>query len=58
MTSQAGSARANAALVRASFEVLNAGDTERLLAVVAPDLVIHDAELAEPLHGRKTWQQG
>jgi steroid delta-isomerase-like uncharacterized protein len=58
MTSQAGSAQANAALALESFEVLNAGDTERLLAVVAPDLAIHYAEMPEPLHGRETWQQG
>lgn len=58
MSSQAGSAHANALLVRESVEALNAGDTERLLAVVAPDIVIHYAELPEPLHGRETWQQG
>jgi len=58
MSSQAGSAEANAALVRESFEALNAGDTQRLLAVVAPDIVIHYAEMPEPLEGRETWQQG
>jgi steroid delta-isomerase-like uncharacterized protein len=58
MTSQSGSAQANAALIFESVEALNAGDTERLLAVVAPDLVIHFAEMSEPLHGRETWQQG
>ena len=41
-----------------SIEALNAGDTERLLAVVAPDIVIHYAEMPEPLQGRETWQQG
>jgi steroid delta-isomerase-like uncharacterized protein len=46
------------ALVRASVEALNAGGTERLLAVVAPDIVIHYAEMPEPLQGRETWQQG
>ena len=49
---------ANAALVRDSFEAFNAGDTERLLAVVAPDLVMHLAELPEPIHGRETWREG
>jgi steroid delta-isomerase-like uncharacterized protein len=49
---------ANAALVTESFEAFNSGDTERLLAVVAPDLVMHFAELPEPLRGRETWQQG
>ncbi len=58
MTSQSESADANAALVLESIEALNAGDTERLLAVVAPDIVIHYAEMPEPLHGRETWQQG
>ena len=58
MGSEAGSAQANTALVVESVEAFNAGDTERLLAVVAPDIVIHYAELPEPLHGRETWQQG
>ena len=49
MSSQAESARANAAFVRESFDALNAGDTQRLLAVVAPDIVIHYAEMPEPL---------
>lgn len=49
---------ANAALVRESFEAFNAGDTDRVLAVVAPDLVMHLAEAPEPLHGRESWQQG
>jgi steroid delta-isomerase-like uncharacterized protein len=58
MTSRSESAQANAALVLESFEALNAGDTNRLLAVVAPDLVMHFAAAPEPLHGRDTWQQG
>ncbi len=58
MTSQSGTAEENAALVHESIEALNAGDTERLLAVVAPDIVIHYAEMPDPLHGRETWQQG
>jgi steroid delta-isomerase-like uncharacterized protein len=58
MTSQSGAAEENAALVLESIGALNAGDTERLLAVVAPNIVIHYAEMAEPLHGRETWQQG
>jgi steroid delta-isomerase-like uncharacterized protein len=44
--------------VRASFEAFNSGDTESLLAVVAPDLVMHLAELPEPLRGRETWLEG
>jgi steroid delta-isomerase-like uncharacterized protein len=58
MTSQSGAAEENAALVLESIRALNAGDTERLLAVVAPNIVIHYAEMPEPLHGRETWQQG
>jgi steroid delta-isomerase-like uncharacterized protein len=58
VSSQSESAQANAVLVRESVEALNAGDTTRLLAVVAPDIVIHYAELADSLHGRDTWQQG
>jgi steroid delta-isomerase-like uncharacterized protein len=58
MTSQSETAQANTALVLDSIEALNAGDTEKLLAVVAPDIVIHYAELPEPLHGRETWRQG
>jgi steroid delta-isomerase-like uncharacterized protein len=56
--SQSGTAEANAALVLESIEALNAGDTERLLAVVAPDILIHYAEMSEPLQGRETWLQG
>ena len=58
MNSASGSAQANAALVRESVEALNAGDTERLLAVVAPDIVIHYAEIPEPLQGREAWLLG
>jgi steroid delta-isomerase-like uncharacterized protein len=58
MTTRSGAAEENTALVRESIDALNAGDTERLLAVVAPDIVIHYAEMQEPLHGRETWQQG
>lgn len=58
MTSESGSAQANTALMLESVEAFNAGDTERLLAVVAPDIVIHYAEMSEPLRGRETWQQG
>jgi steroid delta-isomerase-like uncharacterized protein len=58
MTSKPGAAEENAALVLESIEALNAGDTESLLAVVAPNIVVHYAEMPEPLHGRETWQQG
>lgn len=58
MSSQAESAQANVALVRESVEAFNAGDTAKLLAVAAPDIIIHYAEMPEPLQGRATWQQG
>jgi steroid delta-isomerase-like uncharacterized protein len=58
MASESGSAHRNTALVLESIEALNAGDTEALLAVVAPDIVIHYAEMPEPLQGRETWRQG
>jgi len=58
MSSQAESAQASVALVRASVEAFNADDTTRLLTIVAPDILIHYAEMPEPLQGRETWQQG
>jgi predicted ester cyclase len=58
MNSPSGSAETNTALVLESIEALNAGDTERLLAAVAPDIIIHYAEMPEPLQGRETWRQG
>lgn len=58
MTAEAGSSDANATLLRDSIEAFNAGDMAALLAVAAPDIVIHYAELPEPLQGRETWQQG
>jgi steroid delta-isomerase-like uncharacterized protein len=53
----AGSPQANAALVRKSFEAFNAGDTETLLAAMAPDFVMHLAEFPAPL-GRDVWREG
>ena len=58
MTSEAGSAEANTTLLRESVEAFNSGDMAKLLAVAAPDIVIHYAEMPEPLRGRDTWQQG
>jgi steroid delta-isomerase-like uncharacterized protein len=51
-------AEANVEVVREAVTALNEQDAERLLAVVAPDLVIHYAELPEPLVGRDTWLHG
>jgi steroid delta-isomerase-like uncharacterized protein len=45
-------------VVRESDEAFNAGDMAKRLAVAAPDIVIHYAEMPEPLHGRETWQHG
>ena len=53
----AGSPRANAELVRESFEAFNAGNTDGLLAAMAPDFVMHLAEFPEPL-GRDVWREG
>ena len=58
MTTQTSSPAANADLVRAGFEVFNAGDVGECLALIAPDLIINLAELPEPQHGRETWRQG
>ena len=58
MSSQAESAQANVALVRESIVAFNAGDMAKLLAVAAPDILIHYAEMPEPLQGHETWQQG
>lgn len=52
-----GSPQVNAALVRESFEAFNAGDTDGLLAAMAPDFVMHLAEFPEPL-GRDVWREG
>jgi steroid delta-isomerase-like uncharacterized protein len=58
MTSEAGSTEANTTLLRESVEAFNTGDMAKLLAVAAPDIIIHYAEMPEPLQGRETWQQG
>lgn len=58
MTSEEESAAANAALLRESVEAFNVDNTAKLLAVAAPDIIIHYAEMPEPLSGRETWQQG
>ena len=58
MTSEAESTEANTALIRDSVEAFNTGDTAKLLAVAAPDIIIHYAEMPESLQGRETWQQG
>jgi steroid delta-isomerase-like uncharacterized protein len=57
MSSEAGPAQTNVALVVESVEAFNAGDTERLLSVMAPDFVMHLAEFPEPL-GRDAWREG
>jgi steroid delta-isomerase-like uncharacterized protein len=44
--------------VRESVEAFNASDMAKLLALVAPDIIIHYAEMPQPLQGRETWQHG
>lgn len=51
-------AEANTQLVRSAVAAINDHDAERLLALVASDMVIHYAELPEPLVGRDTWLHG
>ena len=58
MASQTTSPAANVELMRAGFRAFNAGDTDECMALAAPDLISHLAELPEPQHGREVWQQG
>lgn len=58
MATQATSPAANVELVRAGFQVLNAGDIDGCLALAAPDLISNLAELPEPQRGRDAWRQG
>lgn len=58
MTSQAASPEANTELLRAGFGRFNAGDIDGLIALAAPDLISHLAELPEPQQGREAWRQG
>ena len=57
-TSQSASSAANVEFMRAAFQAFNAGDMGECLALAAPDLITHLAELTEPQHGRETWRQG
>ena len=50
-------AEANTTLVRDLFEAFNAGDTEKVLAAMAPDFVMHLAEYPGAL-GRDVWREG
>jgi steroid delta-isomerase-like uncharacterized protein len=49
---------ANVELVRAGLQAFNAGDTDKCMALAAPDLISNLAELPEPQHGREAWRQG
>lgn len=49
---------ANIELVHAGVDAFNANDTDSCLALMAPDLVMHLAELPEPLQGREAWRLG
>ena len=57
MPQPTGSPQANTALVRKSFEAFNAGNTDGLLAAMAPGFVMHLAEFPEPL-GSDVWREG
>ena len=48
---------ANLELIRSATDALNAHDLAACLGFIAPDFVIHLAELPEPLYGRETWRQ-
>jgi steroid delta-isomerase-like uncharacterized protein len=58
LTPQTTSPDTNIELIRASFEQFNAGDLDACVACLAPDFVIHLAELPDPMYGRDTWRQG
>lgn len=57
-TSVATGSEVNVGLLIEALAALNEHDTDRLLAMVKPGIVIHYAELAEPLVGRETWLRG
>ena len=57
MASQITSPAANVELMRAGFRAFNAGDTDEFMALAAPDLISHLAELPEAQHGREAWRQ-
>jgi len=58
MTARPPLAETNVALVRAGFDDLNAGDIDACAARLAPDFVIHLAELPDPLFGAAVWREG
>jgi steroid delta-isomerase-like uncharacterized protein len=58
MTSEITSSATTIKLVRAAFEAFNAGDADRCLAFIHPDLIMNLAESPEPRHGQHVWRQG
>jgi len=48
---------ANLELIRSATEALNAHDLDACVGYIAPDFIIHLAELPQPLYGRETWRQ-
>jgi steroid delta-isomerase-like uncharacterized protein len=52
------SVEANVELVRTSVDLFNADDIDACVARLAPDFVMHLAELPEPLHGPEAWRDG
>ena len=49
---------ANIELVRATVDLFNANDLDGCVERMAPDFVMHLAELPEPLPGREAWREG
>ena len=49
---------ANVELVRTTVDLLNANDLDGCVERMAPDFVMHLAELPEPLPGREAWRAG
>jgi steroid delta-isomerase-like uncharacterized protein len=49
---------ANIELVRAAVDLFNANDLDGCVERIAPDFVMHLAEVPEPLPGREAWREG
>lgn len=58
MSTDPTSPESNVALIRAGFAELNAHDIDAMASRLAPDFIIHLAELPEPLHGSEIWREG
>jgi steroid delta-isomerase-like uncharacterized protein len=49
---------ANAELVRTTVDLFNANDLDGCVERMAPDFVMHLAEMPNPLPGREAWREG